>query len=113
MNRNDFLQYDWVYDETVDESDDYLNEPLPQDTGRANSRRTLLPMFLYDILKRSSSPSHKLTHEDLIAELDRFPYALSAERRAVGRALKTLELEEFGIHTSGNGAWYEHRDFAA
>ena len=113
MNQNAYLKYDWVYDDTVDESDDYLNEPLPEETGKANSRQTLLPMFLYDILVRSSSPSHKLTHEDLIAELDRYPYALSPGRRTVGRTLKTLELEEFGVHTSSNGAWYEHRDFAA
>jgi len=105
LNRMEPVKFDLDYDEVVDESDDYIDEPLPEEYTA--SRQGALWMYIHTILVRESSPSHKLTHKDLIERLDRYPFAMSVERRTVGRALKGLEREHIGIHTSGNGAWYE------
>lgn len=99
------IEFDLGYDEVIDETDNYIDEPLPEEYTA--SRQGALWMYLRDILVRESSRDHKLTHKDLIERLDRYPYAMSVERRTVGRALKGLEREPLGIHTSGNGAWYE------
>ena len=100
MKNNQFVEFDYLYDEEPDSE-------LPEETEPTGNRHNLLCMYLYDILKTVTSPCRKLTQEELIARLDQFPYSLSVERKAVGRALKTLVNEGIGIHTSKNGAWFE------
>ena len=86
---------------------DLENEEDDTPTGKRNSRRQLAPLFVYEILKNCSNPYRRLTQSEIIRRLDAYPYALSIERKALGRTLHLLEDSDLGIHNSRSGSWYE------
>lgn len=82
-------------------------------TGKRNSRRQLAPLFVYEILKNCSGPYRRLTQSEIIRRLDAYPYALSIERKALGRTLHLLEDADLGVHNSRRGSWYEPYKYCA
>lgn len=92
---------------------DLENEEDDTPTGKRNSRRQLAPLFVYEILKNCSNPYRRLTQSEIIRRLDAYPYALSIERKALGRTLHLLEDTDLGIHNSRSGSWYEPYKYCA
>lgn len=86
---------------------DLEDEEACAPSGKRNSRRQLAPLFVYEILKNCSNSRRRLTQSEIIRRLDAYPYALSIERKALGRTLHLLEDAELGIHNSRSGSWYE------
>lgn len=91
----------------IEDEEDY------ETSGKMNNRRQLAPLFVYEILKNCSNPAHRLTQSEIIRRLDAFPYALSIERKALGRTLHLLEDSDLGVHNSRSGSWYEPFKFCA
>lgn len=115
MNKHDFIVFDFDYDE-----DDLVEETADEDDSAAasagkkmNDRRTLATMYVYDILKSNTTSYRRMTHNELIGQLEQYPYELDIERKALGRIINLLESEHIGIHTSGSGSWYESHAYAA
>lgn len=76
---------------------------------KTNSRKSLAPLYVYQILVLNSNRVKRLTQQNIIDRLDKYPYELSLERKAVGRILHLLE-EEDGLDIcvdKTTGAWYE------
>ena len=90
-------------DSVSDEEEDERHRPR-----KMNSRKSLAPLFIYQILKTYSSPEKHLTHAGIIRILRECPYEVKIERKAVGRALHLLADSGIGIiSTSKDGAWYD------
>lgn len=62
-----------------------------------NSRKTLLPLYIYMILCNESNENHRLTGEDLRNRLMQSPYDLTVERKALARTLNLLADSDLGI----------------
>ena len=76
---------------------------------KTNSRKSLLPLFIYLILQKHSSPSHPLQQNDIIRLLAAYPYEIQVERKAVSRALHGLEDSLLGIHSEPRvGVWMRY-----
>ena len=75
-----------------------------------NSVKSLLPFYVHQILSERTSDKRRLTHQDLIEILDEYPYAITVDRKALGRCINTLEYAETGVHTSSTGSWYDEKD---
>lgn len=74
-----------------------------------NSRKTLLPLFIYMIFRKESDEDHRLTGEDLIERLAQSPYNLTVERKSLARTLNLLADSDLGIvepEKKGGGYYY-------
>lgn len=77
-----------------------------------NSRKTLVPLFMMQILRDHSNRLRHLTQNEIIAYLEEYPYNISIERKAVGRTLRVLEDEGMGVHCDKRtGSWFEVDSF--
>lgn len=77
-----------------------------------NSRKTLLPLYIYMILRNESNENHRLTGEDLIDRLTQSPYNLAVERKSLARTLKLLADTDLGIvapDKRGGGYYYSKK----
>ena len=76
---------------------------------KANGRKTLATLYVYQILKDNTNSRKHLRQQEIIDRLEEYPYELSLERKAVGRILHLLEDEdELDICLDkATGAWYE------
>ena len=94
-----------AYENMTDEERDEYYRPK-----KKNSRKTLLPLFIYLILQRYTDDDHPMSQQQLLERLAAHPYELTVERKALSRALHTMEEDGVGIVTDGkNGAWYGTR----
>lgn len=75
-----------------------------------NSMKSLLPLYVYQILSNRSSRHCRLTQQEIIEILDEYPYGISVDRKALGRCINTLEAADTGVHASATGAWYDVKD---
>lgn len=84
------------------------DEDMEENTKKKNSRKSLVPLYVYLILKEQSDSSRPLKQVDLIRILKEYPYEISMERKALGRIIHNLEDSEIGIYTEPHkGCWYE------
>ncbi len=91
------------YYNLTDEELDELYRPK-----KANSRKSLAPLFVYLILKEHTDMYHPYTQNQIIQKLEEYPYEISIERKAVGRILHNLEDSGLGIRSAaGMGSWYD------
>ncbi len=74
---------------------------------KQNGRKSLAPLFVFAILRDSSSKERPMTQKEIIERLDAWPYAISIERKAVSRALAALADSDCGIITTQKGAYYD------
>ena len=76
--------------------------------NKQNTRKSLLPLFLYLILERFSSEERPLSQQELMELLSKPPYELQVERKAVSRTLHSLADSGLGVRvTRKDGAWLE------
>ncbi len=96
------LDYE-TYQEMTDEEIDAYYRPKKQ-----NNRKSLLPLFVYLILKKYSSSERPLQQQDIIDYLAAGPYEIKVERKAISRVIHSLEDSDLGIHSvHKRGVWYE------
>lgn len=102
MNKLDKMTYEEYEELTEEEIDEYYR---PQKT---NNRKSLLPLFVYLVLKKYSSPEKPLKQQEIIYYLTRSPYEINVERKAVGRVIHALVDSDLGIVSEHKvGTWFE------
>lgn len=74
---------------------------------KTNNRKTLAPLFVYLILRQNSSKEHPLTQQQILDELEKFPYEIRLERKALSRVIHLLCDSQVNVHSlRGFGTWY-------
>ena len=75
---------------------------------QTNSRKDLLPLFVYKILTEETDRSRHVTQKELARRLGEYPYEISVERKALGRCLHSLADTGFGIRCDQKkGCWFD------
>lgn len=98
MNRFE-IDFENMTDEEIDE---YYRPK------KANSRKSLAPLFIYLILQEHSSAEKHLSHNEIARHLRDYPYEIEIERKAIGRIIHNLEDSGLGIFSlQGMGTWLE------
>lgn len=93
-------------DEEEEEYLDALYRPK-----KRNSRKQMLSLFVYLILREHSNPSKHMSQQEIMDKLEEMPYELTIERKALSRVIHGLEDEGLGIHSDPRGgAWYDEDD---
>lgn len=90
--------------------EDFSTAVVPDDSGRivkSNSRKSLAPFFVAEILKEKTDEFHPMTREALCRAVNAYPYELSMERKALSRVVETLVQEQFGFHKCRKGIYFE------
>ena len=49
---------------------------------KMNGRKSLAPLFVYEILLKKSNSKKHLRQQDILRELEKYPYEISLERNA-------------------------------
>lgn len=106
MVKNLFKDYEFEDDfeeELSDEELDALYRPK-----KTNSRKDLVPMFVYKILTEETSVDVHLTQKQIEKRLAEYPYEVSIERKALSRVIHGLEDTGFGIVSiQRKGCYYD------
>lgn len=90
------------YENMTDEEIDAYYRPRKQ-----NSRKSLLPLFVYLILKDHSNAEKPLRQQDIIEYLSLSPYELNVERKSISRVIHSLVDSCIGIKDDRKlGTWY-------
>lgn len=88
-------------------SDDELDE-YDQNRVKSNSAKSLMPLFVHQILQKHSSVSKPLRQQDILDFLKIKPYEINVERKALSRTLHALEnMFVFKVYHNKNGWWKE------
>ena len=75
---------------------------------RVNSRKSLAPLFVYEILCKKSDSKHHLRQQDILKELAVYPYEISLERKALGRILHNLlDSSQYAVFSDKTGVWVD------
>ena len=92
------------YENMTDEEIDAYYRPR-----KTNSRKSLLPLFVYLILKERSDPEHPLRQQQIVELLERPPYEITVERKALSRVIHSLVDSCIGIEDDRKrGTWYKY-----
>ena len=70
-------------------------------------RKSLAPLFVYEILSKKSNSKKHLRQQDILKELEKYPYEISLERKAVGRIIQNLVDSQYGIYSDKTGVWLD------
>lgn len=89
------------------ENDLFLEEE--ETFGNTNDTKSLVSAFVRAILRNSSNCRKPLTQERIVAELERWPYGVSINRKAVARELETMMLVYPYIRRCPEGYYYDSR----
>ena len=100
----------FVYDEYEDEYDDELTEEQLDEKYRrkkCNSMKSMAPLCVYKILMDWTDDDHHMSQKKILAMLQKFPYEITMERKALSRILHTLMDMGLGIvGEKGQGFWH-------
>ncbi len=87
-------------------SDDELDELFRP--KKANTRKSMAPLFVYSILKEKSSSKKHLRQQDILSELARYPYELTLERKALSRIIHNLiDAPQYAVFQDTTGVWID------
>lgn len=78
--------------------------------GRAslsNTRKSLIPLYAYQIIKNKSSRAYPITQERIREMLAAYPYEIAIERKSLGRVIECLAREDIGVYKCRKGVYYE------
>ena len=90
-------------DDMSDDELDALYRPK-----KSNSTKSLLPLFVYTILKTKTNSKKHMRQKDILEELKLPPYELFIERKALSRTLQNLkEAHQFAIFSDKTGVWID------
>jgi hypothetical protein len=96
---------DKIKDNMSDEELDELCRPQ-----KANTRKSLAPLFVYEIISKNSSSKKHLRQQEILQELEKYPYEITLERKAVGRMIQNLVDSQYGIYSDKTGVWMEREE---
>lgn len=87
-------------------SDDELDElSRPKKT---NTRKSLAPLFVHSILKEKSNSKKHLRQPDILKELEKYPYEITLERKALSRIIHNLiDTPQYAVFSDKTGVWVE------
>ena len=75
---------------------------------KTNSRKSMVPLFVYLILKEKTDTRRHLSQKELMVELEKFPYEVSVERKALSRTIHGLADSGLGIVSDlRDGVWFD------
>ncbi|MCR4593475.1 MAG: hypothetical protein K5761_00280 [Clostridiales bacterium] len=85
-----------------EELDDYYR---PQKT---NTRKSLAPLFIFEILTKYSDINTHLRQNEIIKKLAEYPYEISLERKALSRIIHNLtDSPNYAVFQDKTGVWME------
>ena len=86
-----------------DEELDALHRPRKN----ANSRKSMVPLFVYLILMQHSDSEHPLKQQKILSYLADEPYEVVIERKALSRVIQNLRDSQLGIYSDKHrGTWH-------
>ncbi len=86
-------------------SDEELDELYrPQKT---NTRKSMAPLFVYSILKERSNSKNHLRQQDILKDLEKYPYEIHLERKALSRIIHNLTDSQYAVYSDKTGVWME------
>ena len=87
-------------------SDDELDELYrPQ---KANKLKSMAPLFICDILSKKSNSKTHLRQQDILKELQKYPYEITLERKALSRIIHNLiDLPQYAVFSDTTGVWMD------
>ncbi len=74
---------------------------------KTNSRKSLAPLFVYEIITRKSDSRNHLRQNDILKELGKYPYEITLERKALSRIIHNLADSGYDIYSDNTGVWKE------
>lgn len=77
---------------------------------KMNGRKSLAPLFVYEIISKKSNSKHHLRQQDILKELEKYPYEISLERKAIGRMIQNLVDSQYGIYSDKTGVWMDKEE---
>ena len=94
------------YDRLEQMSEEELDE-LHRPRKNANSRKSMVSLFVYLILKQHSDSEHPLKQQEILSYLAEEPYEITVERKALSRVIQNLKSSQLGIYTDKHrGTWF-------
>ncbi|MEE1018550.1 MAG: hypothetical protein UH824_03595 [Acutalibacteraceae bacterium] len=93
-------EYDKL-EEMTDEEIDAFFRPK-----KANSRKSMAPLFVYLILTTYSNNERHLRQREILDYLSRRPYEVVIERKALGRIIHNLTDSQLMIYSDEKGTWF-------
>ena len=77
---------------------------------KMNGRKSLAPLFVYEIISRKSSSKKHLRQQEILRELEKYPYEITVERKAIGRIVQNLVDSQYGIFSDKTGVWMDKEE---
>ncbi len=75
---------------------------------KVNSRKSLAPLFVYEILHKKSNSKTHLRQQDILNELEKYPYEITLERKALSRIIHNLIDSQYGVYSDKTGVWMDN-----
>lgn len=88
-----------------DEIDLELDE-MSVESDEESRHNTVIPCFVRDILVTYTNRYHPMTQQDILRILEKYPYSIVLERRALSRILDDLSLVYSYIYRNASGYYY-------
>ncbi|MBR3969065.1 MAG: hypothetical protein IKJ93_05710 [Clostridia bacterium] len=75
---------------------------------KANTRKSLAPLFVFEILSKYSNSKTHLRQNDILKKLSEYPYEISLERKALSRIIHNLtDSTQYAVFQDKSGVWVE------
>jgi hypothetical protein len=75
---------------------------------KANTRKSLAPLFVYEILSKHSNSKTHLRQNDILKKLSEYPYEISLERKALSRIIHNLtDSPQYAVFQDKSGVWVD------
>lgn len=75
---------------------------------KANTRKSLAPLFVFEILSKYSDSKTHLRQNDILKKLQEYPYEISLERKALSRIIHNLtDSPNYAVFQDKSGVWVE------
>ena len=90
-------------------SDEELDELYrPQ---KVNTRKSLAPLFVFEILSKYSDSKTHLRQNDILKKLSEYPYEISLERKALSRIVHNLtDSPQYAVFQDKSGVWVDQEN---
>ena len=98
VDDDEFYPEEFMTDEEIDE----MYRPK-----KCNTRKSMAPLFVYFILKQRSSEERPLRQREILDMLEKRPYEIHLERKALSRILHNLSDmgDIFCLQQDAGGVW--------
>ena len=75
---------------------------------KANTRKSLAPLFVFEILSKYSNSKNHLRQNDILKKLNEYPYEISLERKALSRIIHNLtDSLQYAVYQDRTGVWID------